>query len=281
MSGRGKGGKITLPSEVIYDGYGRKNDCSGTYGKELYCKAEIIGKVETELKRGKINNDQELANKIVKNYYTACTVRSELSYYKPCYFLFFWICTEIGDKLGKINPKFGYTVDDIYKALQTFPWKTGTSKERECINIYPQIMEFKCKALKKFYDYNYNIEALKDKQDCNKYLSDPQYGTDRQNAQQGYSLSCAICTSDDIEYCKEFRKDDLTGPKVEVKAPKLDLKGPKGQVGPTGESETTGSSTPLTTIIPPAIGGVVVPAIAYLLYKVITTAVKSINSIIN
>ncbi|ANQ05708.1 Uncharacterized protein PCOAH_00001490, partial [Plasmodium coatneyi] len=218
-------GTITLPSEEEYATFGtRKKSCRDVRAG-AHCNPEVLKGVQGALSRRvkDVTNDENLAPGIVRNYYYACTKDvGTLDYWKPCYFLFFWICTQIKNKL-KTYGTFGHTMDAIYRELDKFPWGGDISKNRnKCTNIYPDIMQYKCEEIKKLFDYKYNIGALQKRVNCNDYSTNPMYAAQlKGNAQGGYSLSCSDCTKDKNDYCREFRKEHPScGTKKEL--PKLE-----------------------------------------------------------
>ncbi|ANQ05987.1 KIR protein [Plasmodium coatneyi] len=201
---------IPLPSEEIYKEFdGRNRSCTGVReGPE--CNQAVRTKVLNTLKvydREVLGKDETLASGIVQNYYYACRKDTgNQSDNALCYFLFFWIGDKIKDRL-KTKGTFGKGMDAIYAELGNFPWDKGISKKRVCTNIYPNIMGFKCEALKNFFDYKYNINALRENSNCNGYVGTLEQTAISGNVQNIYSWSCGICTSDDIEYCKDFRQN--------------------------------------------------------------------------
>ncbi|ANQ08335.1 KIR protein [Plasmodium coatneyi] len=191
--------------QVLYAGHdpGQKKE------QEIKTQLEKILRDYTNIPQ----KDESFANKILQNYCYACWMKEQFNTGKetdddntPCYFLFFWICTQIKNKLKEnmhLNGNFQKAMKAIYDALAKFPWN-GISKERKCTNIYPDIMESLFEAFKIFFDYEYNIKAIEKKPECNKYFSS-QYTKDRSNAQGWYSWSCKFCGTTNNEYCKNFK----------------------------------------------------------------------------
>ncbi|ANQ10957.1 KIR protein [Plasmodium coatneyi] len=203
---------LPLPSEEIYNGYGKKSNCSDAWGREKYCNQTAVDNMKGVLSRGKINDNQELAKKNLRNYYYACTVNTEgsPSYYDPCKFLYFWIGHEIKEKLQK-SLNFSKAMRDIYIELGNFPWDPKDSmKKRTCTNIYPNITTHIFESAKNSFDYNYNIKALQSKSECKEYLRSAQYGQLLEAAQKIYPWLCTHCDSDKIEYCRKMKEEYMS-----------------------------------------------------------------------
>ncbi|ANQ06960.1 KIR protein [Plasmodium coatneyi] len=196
-----------LPSEGVYSLFNAPLGCEVLYEGQNK-EQGIVKKLEQILKKYK-DIPEGFANEILQNFCYACWMneknKSSDDDNTPCYFLFFWIGHKIWDKL-KTDGTFGTVMNDIYKELKTFQWEEG-QHQRDCINIYPDIMEYKCKAFKNFFDYEYNIKALKSKPNCNGHVIDPSHKVGDWSAQQGYTLSCGACGTTTNEYCKKFREE--------------------------------------------------------------------------
>ncbi|ANQ07252.1 Uncharacterized protein PCOAH_00019070 [Plasmodium coatneyi] len=186
---------------------------------------------------------------------------------------------------------------DIYMHLSKL--ELEDRNKHKCTDIYPQISRDFFEAIKKFHDYNYNYNALRENPECTKHVIHPGSRTVKGTPQYGYSWSCNECKTYTNEYCKEFKqkymKDGetcdplelpkLTCPPVAVKPATAAKPATTGtcnpgscpnpnpnQAGSSGSFSDADSGDAASSIAPAAVSGglatIGIPAALFFLYKV-------------
>ncbi|CAA9991295.1 KIR protein [Plasmodium knowlesi strain H] len=207
-----EGGSSRLPSEEVYAPFEEPNTCITGSGERPDCNQSVIQNVKSSLNLWP-SIDQTLAPIIVKNYYNSCMMgESNLDYYDPCKFFYFWLGSQIRGKLPSGIP-FGTSMSAIYMQLSSL------SSKHKCKLFYYDNNDLEIfKHAKDLHDFEYNIKALEagKKGNCNDYSSTyTNYNTNLTAAQTAYEWLCKKCGSlSGYTYCQEFddkyRKNKLS-----------------------------------------------------------------------
>ncbi|ANQ10089.1 Kir protein [Plasmodium coatneyi] len=191
-----------LPSEKEYKKFEEGQTCPAeAHGQ---CSNEqIIEQVKgTVAIYTSVGSDTE---KIVKNYYYACTKETNpTNYYSPCYFFYYWLGEKIKDKIYGRSP-LGQVIGAIYKKLHQFGLPYNNKK---CKDLYPGIDVSIFTPRKKIFDYSYNYKTLLGKPQSNEFLCTEicdQYLSDVQSVYSTESNSCGETTSD--LFCNELKNE--------------------------------------------------------------------------
>ncbi|ANQ10717.1 Uncharacterized protein PCOAH_00047720 [Plasmodium coatneyi] len=197
---------IKLPSELEYSGFDTRNHCTESRGKDLYCSLDLKEKVKVALSTW--NNDENLAPRIVSNYYHACNKEKgkedTATYYDPCKFLFFWIGDKIKDKFREkiqLSPLMGA----IYKALEELPF--SNTPKRKCTPIYSSITKDRFPEAKILFDYYYDYNKIQNGRVYSNYPCNDKYKSSYEKAETTYGKVKQECMSTSGDpYCTKFNE---------------------------------------------------------------------------